>query len=153
MVNSIEVRKYAAATDRHVLEFLPGTTVVHIGGVAMSMRRPGEEFLETFVPDGFWLALRGAVVAGAILVGLHEEQGVPCVAVYGIKVDEPYRRRGIGLALMRKAEEFARSRGMCRLFLETRPDNAPALALFSKCGYAVVASTPERVRLEKVLQL
>jgi len=152
-VSGNELRKYDPAIDKRMLEFGQGTTVIHIGGVTMSMRLPRDEFLAKFMPDGIWLALSKGIVVGALLLGPCDEAGAPCVAVYGIKVDEPYRRRGIGRTLMRKAEEFARRQGTRRLFLETRRDNVPALALFSECGYTAVASTPDRVRMEKVLQL
>jgi ribosomal protein S18 acetylase RimI-like enzyme len=51
---------------------------------------------------------------------------------------------------MQKADEFAQSVGIDRLFLETRPDNNPALSLFRKCGYRVYESSPASVKLEKL---
>jgi len=35
--------------------------------------------------------------------------------------------------------------------VETRPDNAAALALYKKCGYTVFERTPESVKMEKTM--
>jgi hypothetical protein len=54
-------------------------------------------------------------------------------------VARDHRRRGIGLALMEAAEEWARRVGVRKLELHVFPHNTPALALYEKLGY-------ERVR-------
>ena len=145
----MEIRRYDASTDEGVLEFLPKRTRVHIGSVCMSTLLDQKRFTEFFHPDGLWLAIADAAIAGALLVGPYDLDGVPCAVVYGIKVDVPARRQGIGSMLMQKADDFAQSAGLDRLFLETRPDNLPALALFRKCGYKIFESRPNNVRLEK----
>jgi ribosomal protein S18 acetylase RimI-like enzyme len=109
-----------------------------------------KRFANLFLPDGIWLAVADGTIAGALLVGLYCDAGSPCVAVYGIKVDEPYRRQGVGSLLMQKADEFAQSVCIDRLFLETKPDNGPALSLFSKCGYRVFESSPDSMKLDKL---
>jgi ribosomal protein S18 acetylase RimI-like enzyme len=146
----IEIRRYDPTKDKDVLEFLPGKTVVCIGSVAMTPLFSREPFLAKFVPDGFWLAVDGTRVRGAVLVGVIDGADPPLVATYGIKVDVPYRRQGIGTQLMQKAEVFAEMTGIDRLFVETRPDNAAALALYKKCGYTVFERTPERVKMGKI---
>jgi len=50
-------------------------------------------------------------------------------------VDPSVRRSGIAAALLRHAEEFARSAGAERLTLATAHDNAAAQALYRKLGY------------------
>jgi len=55
----------------------------------------------------------------------------------GIGVLGPYRRRGIGRALLGAALEWASARGM-PVVLETRTDNAPAIRLFTGSGFRVV---------------
>ena len=35
------------------------------------------------------------------------------------------------------------------LFVETRPENAAALAPYKKCGYTVFERTPDNVKMEK----
>lgn len=149
MVTMIEIRRYDASRDEGVLEFLPKRTRVHIGTVHMSTLLDQERFTELFLPDGLWLAIVDAAIAGALLVGPYDLDGAPCAAVYGIKVDVSSRRQGIGSMLMQKADDFAQSVGPDRLFLETKPDNLPALALFRKCGYRTFESGPDSVKLEK----
>ena len=51
--------------------------------------------------------------------------------------------------LMQKADDSAQSVGLVRLFVETKPDNLPALALFRKCGYRIIESRPNNVSLEE----
>jgi len=145
----IEIRRYDPTKDKGVLKFLPGKTIVRIGSVAMTPLFSREPFLAKFVPDGVWLAVDGTRVRGTVLVGVIDGADPPLVATYGIKVDIPYRRRGIGYQLMQKAEVFAEMTGIDRLFVETRPDNAAALALYEKCGYTVFERTPENVKMEK----
>ncbi|HUT21074.1 MAG TPA: GNAT family N-acetyltransferase [Anaerolineae bacterium] len=145
----VEIRRYEESRDGGVLEFLPDRTRVHIGSVLMSTLLDRDRFLKLFLPDGLWLAVSDDATVGAILVGPYDDEIVRCVAVYGIKVDEPCRRQGIGSMLMQKADDFAQSAGLDRLFLETKPDNVPALALFRKCGYKIFESKPNNVRLEK----
>jgi ribosomal protein S18 acetylase RimI-like enzyme len=50
-------------------------------------------------------------------------------------VEPSMRRSGIAAALLRHAEEFARSSGAERLTLATAHDNAAAQALYRKLGY------------------
>ena len=145
----IEIRKYEESRDGGVLEFLPDRTYVHIGSVHMSTPLDRDRFLKLFLPNGLWLAVSDGVTVGGILVGPYDDQSVQCAAAYGIKVDVPCRRRGIGAMQMQKADEFARSAGLDRLFLETKPDNVPGLTLFRKCGYGIFESGPDSVKLEK----
>jgi RimJ/RimL family protein N-acetyltransferase len=46
-----------------------------------------------------------------------------------------HRRRGIGLALMEAAEDWARTVGVRKLELHVFPHNTPAIALYEKLGY------------------
>jgi ribosomal protein S18 acetylase RimI-like enzyme len=50
-------------------------------------------------------------------------------------VDPPARRKGIATALLRHAEEFARSSGAERLTLATAHDNVAAQCVYRKLGY------------------
>jgi GNAT superfamily N-acetyltransferase len=45
------------------------------------------------------------------------------------------RQRGVGQALVRRAEDFARETGSRGLFLRTATDNAPAQRLYERCGW------------------
>ena len=47
------------------------------------------------------------------------------------------RRKGIGTALLREAEKWAREREICGLSIETQDNNLAACRLYAKCGFAI----------------
>ena len=49
------------------------------------------------------------------------------------------RRKGIAEKLIAVAEEKIRESGICAVLLEVRENNAPARALYEKCGYKTIA--------------
>ena len=59
-------------------------------------------------------------------------------------VDPAWRSRGIGSALVRRAEEVAAARGYDALDLLVRLDNPRALDLYRRLGYAVVGEEVNR---------
>ncbi len=61
-----------------------------------------------------------------------------------LAVDPAFQRRGLGRVLTRAAHNWARRRGAQTMILNTKPDNAGALALYQSEGYAVL---PERLQL------
>jgi ribosomal protein S18 acetylase RimI-like enzyme len=63
-----------------------------------------------------------------------------------VEVRREYRRRGIASALTARAEEEARTRGFDRLRLGVSVDNAPAQALYRRCGYVDAGVAPKRVK-------
>ena len=62
-------------------------------------------------------------------------------ALIGIAVDEGWRGRGIGTALMRAAEAWARKRGYDALELDVADPNGDARRLYERLGYGLVAHT------------
>jgi ribosomal protein S18 acetylase RimI-like enzyme len=62
-------------------------------------------------------------------------------ALIGIAVDEDWRGRGIGTALMRAAEDWARGRGFDTLELDVADPNGAARRLYERLGYGLVAHT------------
>jgi [ribosomal protein S18]-alanine N-acetyltransferase len=48
------------------------------------------------------------------------------------------RRKGIGIALLRAAEEASRARGSVAMYLEVDTRNTAARALYARCGYCEV---------------
>jgi RimJ/RimL family protein N-acetyltransferase len=57
------------------------------------------------------------------------------VADLGLMVAATHRRRGIGAALMRAAEDWASTAGVTKLELHVFPHNSGAIALYEKLGY------------------
>ncbi len=72
-------------------------------------------------------------LAGYALLSLRKDS--QAVRVYSIAVDARFARRGVGWALLQACEKYARGRQKSRLTLEVRYDNAPAIALYEKCGF------------------
>jgi len=55
--------------------------------------------------------------------------------LYQIAVTASARRRGTALALMEAMFEWLSGRSISRVFLEVRKSNAPAIALYERCGF------------------
>lgn len=60
------------------------------------------------------------------------------VRVWELLVDEGHRGRGIGRALMGKAEEVARRLGARMIILETQSCNVPAILFYRALGFEIV---------------
>ena len=87
-------------------------------------------------PDGAVLvAEEDGVIAGRLSVTRDPHPSSAHVADLGLMVAAPYRRRGIGTALLAAAEEWARLAGVSKLELHVFPHNEPAIALYDRCGY------------------
>jgi GNAT superfamily N-acetyltransferase len=56
------------------------------------------------------------------------------VLLYEIGVEEPFRRRGVGRALVEEAKRWAAGVGADELWVLTEDDNAPARALYAATG-------------------
>jgi ribosomal-protein-alanine N-acetyltransferase len=59
--------------------------------------------------------------------------------INNVAVRDAYRRKGIGRELLSRILEEGRRGGASVGFLELRAGNAPALALYKKCGFRVTA--------------
>ena len=59
-----------------------------------------------------------------------------------LSVASIHQRAGHGSALLREAMRLARSRGALHIFLEVRPSNLGAKALYSRFGFSEVAVRP-----------
>jgi len=64
----------------------------------------------------------------------YEDEGV---CVDWLDVHPAFQRKGIGLALIRKAEERGRERLLSRIFMHTSVDNAAMLCLSEKSAFSV----------------
>jgi ribosomal protein S18 acetylase RimI-like enzyme len=68
-----------------------------------------------------------------------------------IAVDAAGRERGVGRALVGAVDDFCRRRGVAAYHLDTRADNAAALAFYSRCGFVEVERRGRDVVLVKEL--
>lgn len=79
---------------------------------------------EEGMPLGFLLAYRLA----------RWDQARPMMFVYEIEVLEPYRRQGIGRALIGEIQRISRQAGCLKLFLITNTSKEAAMALYAATG-------------------
>lgn len=85
----------------------------------------------------------GYVVTGRMAEG---SSAIPVGMIFDIYVLEPYRRKGIGTLLIRRAEKYCRENGMWRIKLEVAANNPNAKALYEKMGFS-----DERILMGKTL--
>ena len=74
--------------------------------------------------------LDGAIAGYAVLMPAVDE-----VELLDIGIAAEYQGRGLGSDLLQRMMELARSLNLQRMFLEVRPSNVAALALYSKHGF------------------
>lgn len=68
----------------------------------------------------------------------------------GMGVHPEFRGRGIGEALVRACLDKTPRKGITRIELDVRADNAPAIALYRKLGFAVEACKQHAMRFDGV---
>ena len=91
-------------------------------------------------PLSLWLV---AELDGKV-AGYIGSQSVPPEAdVLNLAVDPDCRRQGLGRKLLCTLTELLHSRGIEALFLEVRPTNQAALALYSDLGFVQVGRRPK----------
>jgi GNAT superfamily N-acetyltransferase len=94
------------------------------------------------------VAYDGLVRVGGCVVafdtpGFEMLEGRTDLAVlWDIRVDPPYRRRGVGTALFEAAGHWARARGCRTLRVETQDNNAAACRLYERCGCMLARVRP-----------
>lgn len=81
--------------------------------------------------NGWFVAVSGGNVAGAISMHGHEEFGL----TLGMFVDAPFRGKGAGRALLQAAIDWARSQGEPHLSLLVFSHNEAAIRLYESCGF------------------
>jgi ribosomal-protein-alanine N-acetyltransferase len=60
--------------------------------------------------------------------------------ITNVAVFEPYRKRGIGRALLKALAAEAGARGVSRIVLEVRVSNHPAIALYEQLGFRKIGT-------------
>src|SRR5687767_8881372 len=102
--------------------------------------RIGEALVESWQTHStFLVAQWGAQVADVIgYVNVREERTLEAAWVADLVVDQPFRMRGVGSALLRGARQWASERRLRRLIVETQTKNVPAIKFLQKRGLAFV---------------
>ena len=59
------------------------------------------------------------------------------LVLWFLYVDPPWRRRGVGRALLERVEAHGQDLGATHVWLETSSVNAPAIAAYERLGYAL----------------
>jgi GNAT superfamily N-acetyltransferase len=62
----------------------------------------------------------------------------PRAEIGGVVVDEKYRGRGVGSALLQRAEQWVRERGISPLVIRTNVVRTGAHTFYDKCGYQLL---------------
>jgi ribosomal protein S18 acetylase RimI-like enzyme len=83
--------------------------------------------------DLFFVALSDGAVVGTVMGGYDGHRGW----VYAVAVQPPFRRRGIGTALIRRLEDTLLERGCLKVNLQVRASNAGVVAFYERLGYSV----------------
>jgi len=81
----------------------------------------------------FWVAQLDGRVVGAVMAGYDGQRGW----IYHLAVEPDLRRRGIGRALVRAAEETLVRRGCPKVNLQVMPANRDVVEFYERLGYAV----------------
>ena len=83
--------------------------------------------------DLFLVAEVGGGVVGTVMGGYDGHRGW----VYSLAVREPYRRQGVGRALLRHLEAALAKRGCLKVNLQVRTSNVAIVPFYQALGYRV----------------
>jgi ribosomal protein S18 acetylase RimI-like enzyme len=83
--------------------------------------------------DLFFVATVENRIAGTILAGFDGYRGW----IYRVAVDPAFQRRGIGTALVKRAEQELIARGVPKVKLQIRAANQSVVSFYERLGYAV----------------
>lgn len=88
---------------------------------------------ERVQPGLFFVAVEDGEVIGTTMAGYDGHRGW----LYAVVVKPSHRGRGIGAALVKKAEQALEERGCVKLNLQVRDGNHGAVSFYDRLGYAV----------------
>lgn len=98
-------------------------------------KRPSDAYLDNLLAQDTFIALaavvEGQVVGGLVAYELKKfEQERSEVYIYDLAVAEPYQRKGIATALVRKLQDIVRLRGAWVIFVQADKPDAGAIAFY-----------------------
>ena len=121
--------------------FLEFKALYSEGGFAATT--PGaEEVLSRMREGPAWVALRAGVALGTVAAVVQADSAY----IRGMAVLPSARRSGAGVALLRRAEDWAAEQGSVRLFLSTTPFLSSAIHLYEKSGFRRTPEGPHELR-------
>jgi hypothetical protein len=88
---------------------------------------------ERVQPELLLVATLEEAIVGAVIAGFDGTRGW----IYHLAVDSEFRRRGVGTALVRAAEEGLRRLGCPKVNLQVRAGNEGVVAFYQSLGFEV----------------
>ena len=79
------------------------------------------------------LRIDDEVVGYAVMLFVLDETHLLNISVLRV-----HQNRGVGRTLLSMLVELSRDHGVTQMFLEVRPSNAPALALYKRVGFTLI---------------
>ena len=105
--------------------------------------------------DRFWTGNEGRIyvaedndVVAFLSVEVHHDMG-GYIYLDDFSVTEAYRSKGIGSALIRAAESYAKEIGMPVIILHVEKTNRSAMRFYERMGYSVIRDDGNRDLLKK----
>lgn len=100
---------------------------------------------DAWTRKAFWAKLRNPLSRAAMLEADGEPSGFSICMTEGLSchllnfaVAPDSRRKGLGTALLKNLEEYARKQTLIEIYFEVRESNLPAQMLYKKLGYEAV---------------
>jgi len=136
------------AQERRYLAFLEAPPIESTRSFVLGMIARGQ-------PQ--FVALSDGDVVGWCDVSRHERPIYAHVGTLGMGLLQPFRGQGIGTQLIRTTLAAAQAAGLTRIELSVYENNASAIALYKKIGFAVEGLSRNAARIdgayENVIQM
>jgi ribosomal protein S18 acetylase RimI-like enzyme len=136
----MNIRVYESSDERSVIDLWK-----QVFGYSAPHNEPGFSIRKKLQvqPELLFVAMEDGTLAGTVMGGYDGHRGW----IYSLAVSPRYRRRGIGVALVRHVEKALGELGCPKVNLQVLADNRQIIAFYQKLGYAV----EERINLGKLL--
>jgi GNAT superfamily N-acetyltransferase len=140
---NLRIRHADFSDARHangIIEILNSYAVEPVGG-GRALSLDAQERLIPMLRDTpnalVWLAFADDAPIGIAVcfVGLSTFRAQPLINIHDFAVLPQHRGKGVGHALLRAVEDYARREGCCRLTLEVLESNSGARALYHRFGF------------------
>ena len=107
---------------------------------------------------GFYAQFNTIVQLAHVVVAYQDEEPVGCgafkpfaadvVEIKRMYVQPPHRQQGVAQAVLAELERWAGELGYARCVLETGKKQPEAIALYRRCGYAIIPNYGQYVGIE-----